>query len=257
MKETLKLVATTIISIITLMTLTSCSLENQFSEEDVIKYLEDKYGTEFTYMRTVGDGDLTTKKNVSSFARQPDHKGREVFVVTSLDGNKVVHRDNYVAIKYEDKTVELINSCTKKVFDKYKIIYVPVTGQTFEEKFNNDMSFEDYIKDSGNLLRFDVIIPNDCDWTYGDREVSKLKSALDSERVHCCVNVYKAKTGEIYDKIQDYSDCYDKDASFDEQAYFEVGDKKGKEESVTENTTEETSTEEPSIEEPSTEEVST
>lgn len=255
MKETLKLVATTIISIITLMALTSCSLENQFNEEDVIRYLEDKYGTEFTYMRTVGDGDLTTKKNVSSFARQPDHKGREVFVVTSLDGSKVVHRDNYVAIKYEDKTVELINSCTKKVFDKYKIIYVPVTGQTLEEKFDNDMAFEDYIKDSGNLLRFDVIIPNDCDWTYGDREVSKLKSALDSEHVHCCVNVYKAKTGEIYDKIQDYSDYYDKDASFDEQAYFEVGDKKGKEESVTEETTENTTEE--TTEETSTEEVST
>lgn len=255
MKETLKLVATTIISIITLMALTSCSLENQFSEEDVTKYLEDKYGTEFTYMRTVGDGDLTTKKNVSSFARQPDHKGREVFVVTSLDGGKVVHRDNYVAIKYEDKTVEIINSCTKKVFDKYKIIYVPVTGQTLDEKFNNDMAFEDYIKDSGNLLRFDVIIPADCDWTYGDREVSKLKSALDSENVHCCVNVYKAKTCEIYDKIQDYSDYYDKDASFDEQAYFEVGDKKGKEESVTEETTENTT--EATTEEPSTEEVST
>lgn len=252
MKETLKSVVTIMVSIFTLMALTSCSLENKFSEEDVIKYLEDKYETEFTYINTVGDGDLTVKKNVSSFARQPDHKGREVFVVTSLEEGKVVHRDNYVAIKYEDKTVELINSCTKKVFDKYKIIYVPVSGQTLDEKFDNDMSFEDYIKDSENLLRFDVIIPNNCDWTYGDREVSKVKSALDSGHVHCCVNVYKAKTSEIYDKIQDYSDYYDKEDSFDETAYFEVGDKKGKEESVTENTTKETSAEDTSATEVST-----
>ena len=229
MTRIVKTMTFAIISMVVLAVCASCSLENQFSEQGVIDYLENKYNVEFTYKSTVGNGELTSKTNVSAFAEQNEHPDKQVFVVAELSGGKVTYKDNYVAVKYEDKTVETINKALKEALNDYKLVYTPVVGRTLGDDYDNDTSFEDYIKRGDNLISFDIILPNNIEIDYNATEISRIKRELANTSIHCVVDVYKAKNKSIYDKIEGYSDYFDKEASFDAEFHFEINEKARKE----------------------------
>lgn len=239
MKGIFKRITLAILPILVLIAFTSCSLENQFSPEGVIEYLNSKYDTEFTYLETVGDGELTYRKNVSAYVTHLDHEDRQVFVVAELTQDGVKYSDSYIALKYEEDTRKYLNDMVGKVFKDYKLIYTPVSGQTFSDEFNNDTSFDEYRINPRNLLRFDIILPDNYNWDYKNASVSHIETKIINSGTHCTVNVYRAKTKEIYDSINSYSDYYDKTKAFDEKHYFEAN-KSGKQETVTEPSTSQT-----------------
>ena len=206
-------VTLTLISIACCIVLSACTIGNQFSPDGVINYLESKYG------------ELTPRNNVSATARQKEHSKRDVFVVAELEKGEVVYSDNYLAIKYEEQLVDLINKTIKKSFNDYKLVYIPLQGLTLDEEFNADMNFETYIKRGDNQIRFDIILPANTEISYSETEITNLKRDFIESTLHCDVDVYVATTDEIYKSIEGYSDYYDKKSCFESQFTFAVNEK--------------------------------
>jgi len=174
----------------------------KFSTDDIIRYMNEKYGVTFTYIGPV-DANQPTATSLAIFLEEPTHPGKRIFakcVLSSNTGEKSFS-DNYTSYLYEEDTRSLLTSISTKVYPDAKIRYaVDVTSPS---SYSGDSmpSFEEYISRTKSSISFMILLSDTHDTSTNKEEAQKLCSLLMDRKVACSVTIAYAKEKSQYENF--------------------------------------------------------
>lgn len=119
--------------------------------EQALVYMEEKYGEVFTFAAPWGDSTRGTREILVTCESIP---GQRILVqVENFREEDKIFRDNYLAVKYREQTVEFFRSCAGDFYTDVNIHYdVRPDGQSGE--LSAQASFEEVMADS----RTDLVV---------------------------------------------------------------------------------------------------
>ena len=120
--------------------------ESQLANEQALQYLEEKYGEKFTYAAPY----------------RSEMSGRREFLVTcdSLPGQQVwvyvedyyekdkVFRDNYLAVKYEQQTIDFLKEQVAAKYPSVNVFY-EARKKGVSDRLSADTGFSEYLLENG------------------------------------------------------------------------------------------------------------
>lgn len=198
-----------IILLLSLILLCGCGKES--ITDKMISYMNNKYSEDtFEFSAPTGGGTGSTYKTIMVSSRE--FPNSEVYVRYNSDFG---YSDNYLGVKYDYQTREVLNSILSSVTNEsYVFLDYEVSRYACPNKDGN-MTFEDYIVSSDNGVGF-IAVVNYIVENRGEF-VERLEDAFKTSGIYCLGTVYfeedldkimklKSETvsGYIYDKS--YSD---------------------------------------------------
>lgn len=159
MKRTIKTILLFSLAIFMMTGVCGC-MNNKLStgHQKMMDYINQKYDDTFTFVSVYGGspGSEIHKIWVSSEA-YPD---RLISVMGYEENGSLLFCDNYLSVKYETQTIELLHS----IFDRYgkevKILY-QASNLACTKGGSNDTTFAEYIAERSSMIDFTAIISSD------------------------------------------------------------------------------------------------
>lgn len=142
---------------------TGCSMfeknNNNQPKQDVnelaLEYLEQKYGEKFEYCAPAGSsytGTRTFLATCESFGKK-----RIVVQIDNYKTDERQFRDNYLALKYEDRLYDYFSEIVNSQFSEFKL-YCGAIGVALSADLPADATFDEYLKDpAGNITALAVV----------------------------------------------------------------------------------------------------
>jgi hypothetical protein len=113
--------------------------------ELAVEYMEQKYGEKFESFARPG-GRLSNTHDL--FVRCESLPNQDISVqIENFRREDRVFRDNYLAVKYYDDTLEFLSGCAKQAFGE-AIVFYDVSNQTLSSELGADATFEEYLADT-------------------------------------------------------------------------------------------------------------
>ena len=133
---------------------------------EMIEYMEDKYGEEFTFIDSTGGSLGSSEKQILvSSDRFP---GEEILVSHYDDGisDNGTFCDNYMAFEYEDAVLSGFEAAASAVYGNCTVIYEPV-AMPLDPDVGPDTSLAEYMSDPASNLSAEIFV---SDQQAGDRD---------------------------------------------------------------------------------------
>ena len=147
-----------VLCFITMMTaMSGCSLKS-WGAGDFLSYMNDKYGMYFTF---VEDTYYHSRSEDTIYVECSEYPGEEIFVVReSLNGGKeIAYHDNFVAIKYKQKTKELAEKMASNVLGECRVLYEPYDNGSEPDEFDNSTTFEEFVSRDPSKIDIYILLP--------------------------------------------------------------------------------------------------
>jgi hypothetical protein len=110
-----------------------------------LAYMEQRYGEKFEYVAPYGDSMTGTHQLLVKCDSFPE---QSILVrVENYRREDKVFLDNYLAVKYREKTVEFLTGCATQVFGDSNVFY-DVELQTLSPDLSKDASFSEFLADT-------------------------------------------------------------------------------------------------------------
>lgn len=153
--------------------------------DKMIAYMNEKYPDDvFVYKEPFGGGaGISTKKIIVSSEKYPD---ADIYVmcVKNEDGT-YKYSDNYLGVKYNDQTVEMIKDILTTAFGTDFFLSYNVSMYGHPQEYSADTTFEEYIDDAASDIGFLAVIGDSYQISNKEELVSQLEK-LFSEKGMCC-----------------------------------------------------------------------
>lgn len=186
--------------LIMLIGVSGCMSKGNDAIGKMLEHMNEKYDDQFTYNRPYGGGpSAKSKKIICSSEKFPD-KDIWVMYQEDADGNVLIF-DNYMGVKFEQQTRNLLNQTLTKVFgSEYKLFYT-VNLQAATKGASNEMTFEEYIKEPSSSIGIVVIVKQRDGLERSDVE-QELERAIQEAGLCCRLGTiyFDAGTG-YYDEV--------------------------------------------------------
>lgn len=112
--------------------------------ELALAYLEEKYGEPFSYSAPYGDSMTGTRSLLTTCKSFPEQQ-----ILVQVEGFKTDNKiflDNYLAVKYQGRTIDFLNTCVSGFYPSANVFYnAPLVCQSPD--LRADASFEDFLAD--------------------------------------------------------------------------------------------------------------
>ena len=166
-----------------LFTLTGCSEERKADTKDVrtmgLEYMEQKYGEKFQYHSAYGDSISGTHEFLVTCESLPDQK--VLVQIEKYKSEDRIFRDNYVAVKYRQQTIDFIKNLAIKEFGEAQVFY-EVSMDGLSPELSANASFSEYLADTRVPLSFSI-----------RTKASKFTSEKQAERLANSLAIYGTK----------------------------------------------------------------
>lgn len=119
-------------------------IDNHLAIERGLKYMQEKYGEEFTHVAPYGDSMSGTKEFLVTCASLP---GEEILVqIENYRTDDPVFRDNYLAVKYQSQVIDMLKKSAATQGANVNVHYeARKDGQS--ENLPITATFEDFLLD--------------------------------------------------------------------------------------------------------------
>jgi hypothetical protein len=126
---------------------------NQNINDVAIEYMENKYGEKFEYSAPYGNSMTGTHEllvTCESLSNQ------QILVqIENYRSEDKIFRDNYLAVKYHQQTVDFIHDCAVKHFGEAEVFY-EATKDGLSTELSANASFNEYLADTRVPLNFSI-----------------------------------------------------------------------------------------------------
>lgn len=125
--------------------------------KEVLEHMQNKYDDTFSYVAPFGGGmgNVTTQMLLTS----EKYPGKTIWIECYVDEDDNINIvDNYLSIKYEQQTVELINDIIKKTTDKDFTVFYDLPLQAFTKGASKETTFKEYISQPSSDICFIAIV---------------------------------------------------------------------------------------------------
>ena len=109
-----------------------------------ISYMEEKYGEHFVFAASAGDSMTGTRQFFVTGDSMPNQ--RIMVEIENFRTDNKVFRDNYLAVKYQDETIEFIRSIASQYYSNFNVYY-KASSVCQSVDLSADASFEEYLAD--------------------------------------------------------------------------------------------------------------
>lgn len=174
----------------------------KFSADDIVKYMNDKYGMSFNYVEPV-DANQPTASSLAIFVEEPAHPGTRIFAKCVLSANtgEKNYSDNYTSYLYEEDTRSLLTSISTEVYPDAKIRYTVDLTSPSSYSGNSMPTFEEYISRTKSSISFMILLSDTHDTSTNKEEAQKLCSLLLERKVACSVTIAYANNKNQYENF--------------------------------------------------------
>lgn len=124
-----------------------------------IQYMDQKYGESFEYSAPAGDSMTGTRAMLVRCQSLPEAVYVEVENYRKADR---VFRDNYIAVKYKNETIDFLTECATAEFGEANVFY-SVTRTGLSPDLPAGASFADFLRDSGVTLIGTIEVQGESD----------------------------------------------------------------------------------------------
>lgn len=154
---TMKKTVLLLLTVILLMGVCGCGMRRRESVEDrMLAYINGKYDDTFAFKSVFGGspGGNTTKIIVSS----EKFPGEDIYVVcTTVDGQENF-TDNYLGVKFEEQTREMLASRIAQCFgENFYVSYFP-SNLACTENGSDQTTFKEYVAEKTSGISFEVVV---------------------------------------------------------------------------------------------------
>ncbi len=190
---------------------------NRNITDDMVQYLNEKYDDTFAYSKSFGGmAGSGIKKILCSSEKFP---GKDICVIYKEKDGEDVFADNYMGVKYEENTVNTLNSVLNTVFGENFQLFYSVSLQAATENSGKDMTFEEYAAEYSSGILFTAVV-SEAILIDEEKVAEELEKEIVSRGI-CCrlASVYfndsEKHTGEI-DDLSAYLNkkMYEKELTF-------------------------------------------
>jgi hypothetical protein len=197
-KKTLIRVICLMMSTIIMIGVSGCMSSNsksaKFSVDEILQYMSEKYGEEFTYLEPI-DSNQPTATSLSIFVESANYPNKKIYAkcIASDNGSEKRFSDNFISIVYEDATKELLTNITTSVYPDAKINYE--LSETSASTYSGDgrMTFEEFLSKTASSISYAFILPPEHDNTIYKEESKKLFELFKKNNVVCSVTIAYAE----------------------------------------------------------------
>jgi len=112
--------------------------------EMALSHMEQKYGEKFEHAAQYGNSMTGTREFLATCKSLP---GQHVLVqIENYTGDDRIFRDNYIAVKYLQDTIDFLHDCAVKVFGEANVYYV-VNIDGLSPELSATAAFDEYLAD--------------------------------------------------------------------------------------------------------------
>ena len=168
--------------------------------EKVIRYMNDKYDCVFKYIDSVDGGlDQNNRYILVSCDNLPD-KG--IKVTYCNDNGIETFADNYMHLRFEKQTCNLIEELLEEVFKQDFILDYKIKGTT--NSFDNTTSFEEFLESSASEIVFYAVINRDFDKAEEAELRETLNNVFKEHIPYCRGYLYFEKNSKTFESFDEF-----------------------------------------------------
>lgn len=183
-----------------------CKNNPNFTVDEILEYMNEKYDEEFTYIRPA---DLY----------EPESDSFEIFVASDKYPDDMIYAkcllntetgekrflDNYVSYIYEDEVRDLLTELTQEVYTDAKVRYVPIYKTASTHSSEGIPTLEQYLSRTYSSISYMILLPNEHDETLYKEEMNALIEKLKEKKVVCSITIAYSNDRTQYDSfVTDY-----------------------------------------------------
>ena len=199
-KKILSLALIFIMLVGAMYTLAGCGKSSNFSVDEILQYMSDKYGENFTYIEPI-DIYQPTASSLAIFVGNENYPNERIFAKCILKNGEKRFCDNFTTYIYEDDTREILTKLSKSVYPDAKIRYS--IGLTAPSSYSDDgkLTFEEYLARTKSSINYVIGLPSSHDDTIYKEEVEKLRELFKENKVVCSVTIVYLKDDSQFEKF--------------------------------------------------------
>ena len=193
----------------------------------MVSYMNEKYDDKFEFITAYGGslGSNVRRITVSS----EKYPGKEISVRCILENDNEIYSDNYIGVKYEEQTRELIRSILQSCYGQEVFLIYRVNNLAMPPSFTADMSFDEYKAESGAAVTFTAIVKYGLTGTAKEEAAAVLKKKIMDAGLYCSGTVYFASDIEDFSSLTEdnYYSSYLELKTYDGRFHFNVNSASG------------------------------
>lgn len=201
-KKLLSLALIFIMLVGAMYTLAGCGKKSNFSVDEILQYMSDKYGEDFTYVEPI-DINQPTASSLAIFVENENYPNKRIFAKCILENGEKRFCDNFITYIYEDDTREILTKLSKSVYPDAQIRYSLGNYNTSPSSYSNDgkLTFEKYLSRTNSSISYVIGLPSSHDDTIYKEEVEKLCELFKENKVVCSVTIVYLKDDSQFEKF--------------------------------------------------------
>ena len=201
-KKIISIVLIIVMLVGTIIALTGCGKNSKFSVDEILQYMSDKYGENFTYIEPI-DINQPTASSLAIFVENKNYPNKKIYAKCILDNGEKKFFDNFLTYIYEDDTREILTELSKSVYPDAQIRYSLGNYNTSPSSYSNDgeSTFEEYLSRTRSSISYVIVLPSSHDDTIYKGEVEKLRELFEENKVVCSVSIIYLKDDLQFEKF--------------------------------------------------------
>ena len=201
-KKFLSMVLIIVMLVGIIFTLTGCGKSSNFSVDEIIQYMSNKYGENFTYIEPI-DINQPTASSLAIFVENENYPNKKIYAKCILENGEKRFSDNFTTYIYEDDTREILTKLSKSVYPDAKIRYALSDYNTAASSYSDDgkLTFKEYLSRSSSSINYMILLPPDHDNTIYKEELANLCELFKENKVVCSVTIVYLKDDSQFEKF--------------------------------------------------------
>lgn len=182
--------------------MSSNSKSTKFSVEEILQYLSNKYGEEFTYLEPI-NANQPTATSFAIFVENENYPNKRIYAkcVASNNTDEKKFSDNFISFIYEDATRDLLTKITATVYPDAKFKYVLSDTAASSYSGENKLTFEEYLSHTSSSINYMILLPSNHDDSIYKEELEKLCELFKDNKVTCGVTIAYAKDDSQFESF--------------------------------------------------------
>lgn len=178
-----------------------CKNNPNFTVDEILEYMNEKYDEEFTYIRPA-DIYQPTSDSFEIFVASDKYPDDMIYAKCLLNTETGEKRfcDNYVLYIYEDEVRDLLTELTQEVYADAKVRYAPIYAAATDSS-KRIPSLEQYLSRSSSSIDYMILLPDEHDETLYKEELNALCMALKEKKVVCDITIAYSNDRAHYDSF--------------------------------------------------------
>lgn len=174
----------------------------KFTVDEILQYMNEKYGEEFTYIEPV-DVNQPTASSFSIFVENESYPDKKIYAkcLFNTDTGEKQFCDNYVSFMYEDDVRTVLTELSQEVYGDAKVRYALNDTAASSDSTEDIPSLEQYLSRTSSAISYMILLPDEHDEALYKEELEALRDALKKKKVVCSITIAYSKDRAQYDSF--------------------------------------------------------